>query len=77
MLYINFLLYILLDAYKELERRVGQTASPRGSKTALVLVAIDRRTGPFQAADLHRDFPGVGLDLIRRVFERETQIRTG
>ncbi len=28
--YINFLLYTLIDAYKEFERRVGQTASPRG-----------------------------------------------
>src|SRR5262249_47235559 len=35
--YINFLLYTLLDAYKELEKRVGETASPRGEKTALVL----------------------------------------
>jgi hypothetical protein len=34
--YINYLLYTLLDAYKELERRVGQTASPKGAKTELV-----------------------------------------
>src|SRR5262249_1951461 len=58
--YINFLLYTLLDAYKEFERRVGETASPRGSKTALVLNAIDRRVGPFQASDVQRDCPGVG-----------------
>jgi len=67
--YINFVLYTLLDAYKEFERRVGQTASPRGSKTALVLSAIDRRDGPFQAADLQRDCPGVGLDLIRQILK--------
>ena len=57
-------LYTLIDAYKEFERRVGQTASPRGSKTELILDAIDQRDGPFQAADLQRDCPGVGVDLL-------------
>src|SRR5438045_7829868 len=38
--YINFLLYTLLDACKEFERRVGETASPKGAKTELVLQAI-------------------------------------
>lgn len=71
--YINFLLYTLLDAYKEFERRVGQTASPRGSKTDLILNAIDRRHGPFQAADLQRDCPGVGVDLIRRILKQKRQ----
>src|SRR5262249_39518594 len=65
--YINFLLYTLLDASREFERRVGQTASPRGAKTELVLAAINRQVGTFQAADLHRDCPGVSLDLIRRI----------
>jgi Fic family protein len=69
--YINFLLYTLIDAYKELERRVGQTVSPRGSKTALVLSAIDRHSGPFQAGDLQRNCPGVGLDLIRRILKKK------
>jgi Fic family protein len=73
--YINFLLYTLLDAYREFERRVGETASPRGSKTALVLSAIDRRDGPFQASDLQRDCPGVSLDLIRRILKRKRKSR--
>ncbi len=72
--YINFLLYTLIEACKELERRVGQTASPRGSKTALILNAIDRRDGPFQAADLQRDCPGVGVDLIRRILKEKRQL---
>jgi Fic family protein len=71
--YINYLLYTLIDAYKEFERRVGQTASPKGSKTELVLSAIDRRVGPFQASDLQRDCPGVGVDLIRRVLKEKRQ----
>lgn len=68
--YINFLLYTLKQAYEEFERRVGQTASPRGSKTELILSAIKRREGPFLAADLQKDCPGVGLDLIRRVLSQ-------
>lgn len=67
--YINFLLYTLLDAYKEFERRAGDLAPPRGSKTALILNAIDKREGQFQAADLQRDCPGVSLDLIRRILK--------
>lgn len=69
--YINFLLYTLLDASKEFEKRVGETASPRGSKTALVLGAIDRRSSAFQAVDLQRDCPGVSLDLIRRILKEK------
>jgi Fic family protein len=67
--YINFVLYTLLDAYKELECRVGETPSPRGSKTQRVLKAIDRQEGQFQAADLLHECPGVGLDLIRRLLK--------
>jgi Fic family protein len=68
---INFHLYTLLDATREFERRVGQTAAPRGSKTELVLRAIDRQVGTFRAADLQHNCPGVGLDLIRRILKEK------
>jgi len=71
--YINFLLFTLRDAYKEFEQRVGQTASPRGSKTTLVLRAIDLHVGPFQVSELQRDCPGVGLDLIRRILKEKRE----
>jgi Fic family protein len=63
--YINFLLYTLIDAYKELERRVGETASPRGTKTELVLQAIRSQSGEFRVVDIERACPGVGRDWIR------------
>ncbi|MCI0705165.1 MAG: Fic family protein [Planctomycetia bacterium] len=69
--YTNYLLYTLIDACKEFEKRVGETEAPKGSKTELVLRAIDRRTGNFQVAELQRDCPGVGLDLIRRVLKQK------
>jgi hypothetical protein len=71
--YINYLLYTMLDAFRELERRVGEIATPRGSKTALVLGAIDRRVGPFQLVDLQRACPGVSVDLIRRVLKKNRE----
>jgi hypothetical protein len=63
--YINFLLYTLIDAYKELERRVGEAASPKGAKSELVLQAIRSQSGEFRLADIERVCPGVGRDWIR------------
>lgn len=68
------LLYTLIEAYREFERRAGETASPRGSKTALIHSAIDRQTGAFQAADLQRNCPGVGIDLIRSVLKEKRRV---
>ena len=67
---INFLLYTLLDAYKEFERRVGDVAAPRGQKQHLVLSAIDRAGGSFSVADLQRECPGVSVDMIRHVLKQ-------
>jgi Fic family protein len=67
---MNFLLFVLSQAYKEFERRVGEMKSPRGEKTGMVLGAVERRTGSFRVADLQADCPGVGLDLIRHVLDR-------
>ena len=65
--YINHVLFIFKTAYGEFERRVGETAEPRGAKTALVMDAIDRTNGPFSVVDLQGQCPGVGIDLIRRI----------
>lgn len=67
---INFLLYILKLAYGEFERRVGQTASPRGAKTGLVEAAVESMTGAFTVGDLERACPGVSRDMVRRVLRR-------
>ena len=67
--YVNYLLFILKLAYKEFEERVGQTASPKGSKTELVTAAIGRFTDSFRVSDIHRQCPGVSVDLIRQVLK--------
>jgi Fic family protein len=75
---MNFLLYILTQACKEFEQRIGQFQSPRGEKTEMVLAAIDRQISTFRVADLQAECPGVGLDLIRQLLARlrkEKQVR--
>ena len=67
---MNFLLFILTQACKEFEQRVGQLKSPRGEKTEAVMAAIDRQISTFRVADLQADCPGVGLDLIRQLLAR-------
>ncbi len=65
--FINYALYILKLAYQEFESRVNQTASPRGSKTAMVVSAIDSLPETFTLSDLERISPGVSRDMVRRV----------
>lgn len=67
--YINYVLFILKAAYKEFEERVGQMRSPRGAKTELTVSAIGRTVGPFRIADIQRECPGVGVDMIRQVLK--------
>lgn len=68
--YVNFLLSIMKEAYRELERRVGQVASPRGAKSDRVVAAIARMEGRFHVRDVQNACPGVSLDTIRRVLAR-------
>ncbi len=69
--YINYVLFILKTAYREFIERVGETAEPRGSKTQLVLAAIDKISGTFSLAVLERACPGVSRDMIRRVLNTQ------
>lgn len=65
--FINYVLFILKAAYKELEERVGQIKSPRGTKTELIEAAINAFSGEFTLSDIERACPGVSRDMVRRV----------
>jgi Fic family protein len=67
--FVNYLLFILKNAYREFEERVGQLSSPRGSKTEAILNAIDRANDSFRILDIQLQCPGVSLDLIRKVLK--------
>ena len=65
--YINYILFVLKDACREFEKRVGQMGSPKGAKAEVVLAAIRGQDGEFRLADLERACPGVGREWIRKL----------
>lgn len=67
--YINYLLWIFKEAYKEFEQRVGETGSKKGAKTEQVINSINKISGDFSVADLQRENPGVSVDMIRKVLK--------
>ena len=67
---VDFLIYILKLTYEEFERRVGQTASPKGAKTEMIEAAIEAMTGAFTVNDLEKTCPGVSRDMVRRVLRK-------
>ena len=68
--FVNFVLWILNEAYKEFEQRVGNTAERFGAKAEMVREAIRRQHGGFRVADLERACPGVGRDWIRKILRQ-------
>ncbi|MBI4728394.1 MAG: Fic family protein [Acidobacteria bacterium] len=67
--YLNYLLYVLKEAYREFEDRLGQIKTPRGEKSEVVVNAINRAEGDFSVADLQQECPGVSVDMIRHVLK--------
>ncbi len=70
---LNFLLFILTQACKEFEQRVGKLKAPRGEKTALIEDSIAKQPGDFRVSDLQHECPGVGVDLSRQVLKRQKE----
>ena len=65
--YINYILFILKQSYREFEGRVGTVVSPRGAKTEIVESAIEKIIGSFTLTGLERACPGVSRDMIQKV----------
>lgn len=65
--FINYVLDILKQAYREFEERVGQVAEPRGAKAALVRDVVRKRKGEFRLSDIEQACPGVSREWIRNV----------
>ena len=61
---------VLLRAYGEFRDRAGKLLTGRGSKTALVESAVERRLRPFAISDIENDCPGVSRDMVRHVLRR-------
>jgi len=67
--YINFISFILKNAYREFEERLGSLPRPRGEKTSLIRDAIKGFASDFSVGDIQQKCPGVGIDMIRRVLK--------
>jgi len=65
--YINYLLFILKEAYTEFEDRVGSINAPRGEKTEIIRKAVFAQQEPFSVAGLERLCPGISRDMMRNV----------
>lgn len=67
--YIDYLLFILKSAYREMEERTGHDTVSKGEKTDLVIRAIDAATGSFNVSAVRDACPSVSADMIRRVMK--------
>jgi len=67
--YINFLLYILKNAYGEFVERVAKIETPRGAKTELIIEQIQKMDGEFTLSQLQSKCPGVSRDMVRKVLK--------
>ncbi|MDO8370018.1 MAG: Fic family protein [Candidatus Nitrotoga sp.] len=74
--YINYVLSILKMAYREFAERVGEMKAPRGSKTGLVLAAINHFTGEFTVSQVAQACPGVSRDMVRRVLREQQSVQS-
>lgn len=66
--WIEYFLGVMLQgAYKRFINRVGDLTVSRGSKSKMLLDAIDAKHGPFSVGQLREECPTVSVDLIRRM----------
>jgi Fic family protein len=71
--YINYLMFILRESYRELVGRVGEVKAPRGAKTDQALAAMAAFNRPFSLTELESRCPGVSRDMLRRLLRLEQQ----
>lgn len=62
----EYLLGVVLSAYREFEQRVGRVTASRGSKREIVFDVVARLPNQFQYADVERACPGVSRPTINR-----------
>lgn len=67
----EYLLGVIVRAYREFEERAGSVIQARGAKSEMVRAAIRSFSGTFAAKELQERCPSVGLDLIRRILGEE------
>jgi len=70
----EYMLGVILAAYREFEQRAGMVVTGRGAKTSLVRRMADGFVGDFTLSELSTLCPHVSRDTVRNVLE---QLRHG
>lgn len=68
--WMEYLLSTILGAYREFEGRMGRVTKGHGSKTDMVLNAIDGFIADFALSDLENACPTVSRDWIRALLQK-------
>lgn len=67
--YVNYLLYSLLELYRQFEQRYERTNMPRGEKTEAVQHAVDTLGREFHISELCKACPEVSVDMVRKILK--------
>ncbi|MFN3365117.1 Fic family protein [Exiguobacterium sp. s142] len=68
--WINYLLSVILAAYKELEERVGLVTSGNQNKTVRIRRFVEGRIVPFTKSDIRQACPDISEATINRVLRK-------
>lgn len=68
--WIGYWLGTLLAAYREMEGRIGDLSTSHGTKTDIVVTAVDRMLGSFSLSELKAACPTVSHDWVKAVIEQ-------
>ncbi len=68
--WIDYFLSIILAAYKEFEERAGTVSNGHGSKTEMVMSAINSFLGDFSISEVEEACPTVSRDWIRTLLQQ-------
>ena len=65
--WLHYFWGVLIKAYRELDEKVSDIKSGKGSKTEMIKQAVMTMIGPFSISDLHDKRPTIGRDMIKLV----------
>lgn len=68
--WVDYWLSVLLAAGREFESRIGSLTTSHGSKTDIVILAIDRMLGSFTISELEAACPSVSRVWIKSVLDQ-------
>lgn len=70
----EYFLGTLTAAYREFSNRVDLITTAHGSKTELILDALDRQFGQFSVQDIIQSCPTASIDLVRHILKEQKSL---